>query len=202
LTIAITVVGEVRVSDAKTRAGGRPGDVLAVTGALGAARAGFELTRGRWPIGDEVETAALRAFRRPQARVADGRFLGASRNVAAMMDVSDGLSTDLDRLCAASDCGATLEFVPVAESARALAAARCEDPERFALAGGEDFELLVAVRPRAFGYLAGRYAARFGRPLHRVGVLRNGSGIEWNGAPLERSGWDHFGGERPSRPGD
>ncbi|HEY6326267.1 MAG TPA: thiamine-phosphate kinase [Candidatus Cybelea sp.] len=193
LTIAIAVVGEVRASDAKSRSGGRPGDVLAVTGALGAARAGLELTRARQPLGDELEAAALRSFRRPQARVAEGRFFGASRNVDAMMDLSDGLSTDLDRLCVASDCGATLESVPVAEPARALAAARGEDPERFALAGGEDFELLVAVRPRAFAHLAGRYAARFGRVLHRVGILRPGSGIEWNGAPLERSGWDHFG---------
>ncbi|HVR46608.1 MAG TPA: thiamine-phosphate kinase [Candidatus Binatia bacterium] len=201
LTIAITVVGEVRASDAKSRGGGRPGDVLAVTGALGAARAGLELTRGSWPIGDALEAAALHAFRRPQARVAEGRFLGASRNVAAMMDLSDGLSADLDRLCVASSCGAMLESVPVAEPARALSAARSEDPQRFALAGGEDFELLVAVRPRAFDYLAGRYAARFGRALHRVGILRRGSGMEWNGAPLERSGWDHFAEEKSSRLG-
>ncbi len=194
LTIAIAVVGEIRASDAKSRAGGRPGDVIAVTGALGAARAGLDLTRRRCPIGDEREAAALQAFRRPRARIAEGRFLAASRNVTAMMDVSDGLSTDLQRLCAASECGATLECVPVAESARALAAARSEDPERFALAGGEDFELLVAVRPRAFAHLAGHYAARFGSELQRVGVLRPGSGVEWNGAPLERSGWDHFGG--------
>lgn len=201
LTIAIAVVGEVRASDAKSRAGGRPGDVIAVTGALGAARAGLELTHGRWQIGDELEAAALHAFRRPQARVAEGRFLAASRNVDAMMDVSDGLSTDLERLCVASDCGATLERVPVAEPARALAAARGEDPERFALGGGEDFGLLVAVRPRAFTHLAGRYAARFRCKLERVGVLRPGSGLEWNGAPLERSGWDHFGGEAPARLG-
>jgi thiamine-monophosphate kinase len=201
LTIAITVVGEVRASDAKSRAGGRPGDVLAVTGALGAARAGLELTRAPWPIGDALAAQALRAFRRPQARVAEGRFLGASRNVDAMMDVSDGLSTDLDRLCIASDCAATLESVPVAEPARALAAARGDDPEGFALVGGEDFELLVAVRPRAFAYLARRYAARFGCPLHRIGLLGPGSGIEWNGALLERSGWDHFAEGKPSRLG-
>ena len=154
--------------------------MLAVTGALGAARAGLELTRGT--VTDRrraLEAAALHAFRRPQARVAEGRFLAASRNVDAMMDVSDGLSTDLERLCVASGCGATLERVPVAEPARALAAARGEDPERFALAGGEDFELLVAVRPRAFAHL-GRavIAARFGRKLARVGVLRPGSGVD------------------------
>ncbi|MBV8343376.1 MAG: thiamine-phosphate kinase [Candidatus Eremiobacteraeota bacterium] len=201
LTIAIAVVGEVRASNAKSRGGGRPGDVLAVTGALGAARAGLELTRAPVHLRSELERAALCAFRRPQARLSDGRFLAASRNVDAMIDCSDGLSTDLARLCEASGCGATLESVPVAESAAAVAAARGEDPVRYALAGGEDFELLVAVRPRAFAHLAGRYAARFGRPLHRVGVLRAAPEIEWNGAPLERSGWDHFGGRTAFTPG-
>jgi thiamine-monophosphate kinase len=75
LTIAITVVGEVRASNAKTRSGGRPGDVLAVTGTLGAARAGLELTRGGARIADDLQAAALQAFRRPQPRVAEGRFM-------------------------------------------------------------------------------------------------------------------------------
>jgi thiamine-monophosphate kinase len=192
LTIAITVVGEVRASNAKTRAGGRPGDVLAVTGALGAARAGLELTRKDERIAGELKAEALQAFRRPQPRIAEGRFFGASRNVTAMMDLSDGLSTDVHRLARSSECGAKLDAIPVAEPARALAQARGEDPERFALAGGEDFELLAAIRPRAFGHLAARYAARFARELLRVGVLRAEPGVVWSGAALERSGWDHF----------
>ena len=192
LTIAIAAVGEVRASNVKTRAGGRPGAVLAVTGALGAARAGLDCASGRVALSGDAERDALRAFRRPQARCAEGRFFGASGNVQAMMDVSDGLSTDLDRLCAASGCGAIVEDVPVAPAAREAAAALGEDPERYALAGGEDFELLVAVAPRAFAHLARRFSARFKRPLHRVGVLRAESGIEFRGEPLARTGWDHF----------
>jgi len=192
LTIAITVVGEVRATSAKTRAGGRPGDVLAVTGPLGAARAGLEIAREAAPISDELKTEALAAFRHPQPRIAEGRFLAASRNVRAMIDLSDGLSTDLARLAAASGCGAEVQTVPVAEPARALASLRGEPPEVFTLAGGEDFELLAAVGARAFGHLAARYAARFSRPLLAVGVLREGVEIAWNGAPLRRTGWDHF----------
>ena len=192
LTISIAVVGEVRASDAKTRAGGRPGDVLAITGALGAARAGLELTRKSEPIGAKLKEEAFAAFRRPQPRVAEGRFFAASRNVRALIDLSDGLSTDVSRLAVASECGAEIESVEVAAPARALAQARGEDQELFALAGGEDFELLAAIRPRAFAYLAGRYAARFGRELKRVGVLRAELGVVWKGEKLERSGWDHF----------
>jgi thiamine-monophosphate kinase len=193
LTIAITVVGEVRASDAKTRDGARPGDVLVVTGSLGAARAGLELTRDAALMGDAVKEEALRAFRRPQPRIAEGRFLAASRNVRAMMDLSDGLATDVARLALASGCGAEIETVPVAASAGALAEARGEEPEHFALSGGEDFELLAAIAPRAVTHLQSRYAARFKRRLYRVGVVRAELGIVWRGAALERSGWDHFG---------
>lgn len=193
MTIAITVVGEVRPTDAKRRDGGRPGDILAVTGPLGSSRAGLELARNAsLRITGDRATRALEAFRRPRARLAAGRFLGASRNVGAMMDCSDGLAMDLPRLCASSRCGALLQSVPVAPAAAAVAEQLGEDPERFTLAAGEDYALIVAVRKRAFGHLAARYRARFGEELIRIGVLREEPGVTWNGAPLERSGWDHF----------
>jgi thiamine-monophosphate kinase len=193
VTISITVVGEVRPSRVKTRVGARPGDVLAVTGELGAARAGLELSNQPGLLEGAHPEAALEAFRRPQPRIAEGRYLAASANVMAMMDLSDGLSTDLRRLGNASGCGAALETIPVAAPARAVAERLGEDPERFALAAGEDFELLVAVRARAFGYLAGRYEKRFKKKLLRLGALRKAEGVEWRGAPLDCSGWDHFG---------
>lgn len=192
LTVAIAAVGEVRPSNVKTRAGGRPGAVLAVTGDLGAARAGLDVAFGRVTLGAELDTAALRAFRRPQARCAEGRFFSASANVQAMMDLSDGLATDLHRLCAASACGASLESVPVAPAARHAATNVGDDPDRYALAGGEDFELLVAIAPRAFAHVARRYAARFRRPLYRIGTLCAGIGIECRGESLPATGWDHF----------
>jgi thiamine-monophosphate kinase len=193
VTIAITVVGEVRANEAKTRAGGRAGDVVAVTGDLGAARAGLEAAKQPEPLEGALRESALSAFRRPRARCAEGRFLAASRNVTAMMDCSDGLSTDLDRLCAASGVGAIVERVPVAPAADAVARRLGEEPERFALAGGEDFELVACVRPRAFEYLASRFEKRFGRPLQRIATLRAQPGMEFRGEVLRRSGWDHFG---------
>ena len=153
---------------------------------------GYRRTRAPHGPGSKARATRFEAFRRPQARLAEGRFLAGSANVSAMMDCSDGLSTDVYRLCAASGCGAAIENVPVAAAARAFAQAKGEDAERFALAGGEDFELLAAIRPRAFGYLAGRFAKRFGRPLLRVGVLEKEEGVRRRGRPLERSGWEHF----------
>jgi thiamine-monophosphate kinase len=194
ITISITVVGEVRPSNLKTRAGMRPGDVVALTGPLGAGRAGLAVAVERAvPPDGPAAAEVLRAFRTPEPRLAEGRWLGASRSVHAMMDTSDGLSTDLARLARASNAGATIETVPVADAARAVAERAGADAERWALDGGEDFELLIAVAARAFSHLAVRYRARFGRPLLRVGVATAEAGLRRSdGSPVVSAGWDHL----------
>ncbi len=196
LTIAITVVGEVRATNCKTRDGARPGDVFAVTGPLGASRAGLDVARGALRLDDRLAAAAHAAHCTPEPRVAMGRWLGASAHVHAMMDCSDGLSTDLGRLARASGVGARIERVPVAEAAAAAAAALGVDPVGYALAGGEDFELLVAVEARAFDHLARRFHARFGRSLERLGEARADDRVvmvnQGREEPIPRTGWDHF----------
>jgi len=177
IAIAITIVGEVRPSNLKTRAGARPTDVIAVTGPLGGARAG------------DFRTV-------PTPRIAEGRWLAASRSVHAMMDLSDGLSTDLLRMCMRSKCGAVIERVPLSQTVVAAAQATGEEPESYALAAGEDYELLVAVSAGAFQYLAARFRKHFGRALERVGIMREDSGLYLKSGAREReiaaTGWDHF----------
>ena len=196
LSIGMTAIGEVRASRVKRRDGARAGDAIAVTGPLGASRAGLDAARGVVTLSEGDEEEALRAHRRPRARVREGRWLAASESVRAMMDCSDGLSTDLARLCAASGVAGVVEDVPVAPSARAAARAKGEDARTYALSGGEEYELIVAVRPRAFARLATRFRARFGRTLERVGFLRDGEGLfelrDGEERALARSGWDHF----------
>ena len=196
ISIAITVVGEVRPSNLKRRSGARPGDVLAVTRPLGASRAGLRLVTSRPELAAQAEFApVVAAFRTPEPELAVGRWLGASRNVHALMDSSDGLSTDAGRMCAASGAGAVFETIPVDEEARRVAELLGEDPETYALDGGEDFALIAAVSARAFGYLAARFAQRFGRPLLRVGAFRAGAGIaRSDGTRIDPGGWDHLSG--------
>jgi thiamine-monophosphate kinase len=195
LVIAITAIGQVRPARIKSRAGARPGDVIAVTGELGASRAGLHAAQ-RPQLAPALLPAALAAHRRPQPRIAEGAWLAASANVHAMMDISDGLSTDLERMCAASDCAAVIDRVPVAACAGAMAELRHEDPCAYALAGGEDYELLVSVAPRAFEYLSARFQKHFGKPLLRVAQVRAGSGVhilrDGREEPLAPLGWDHF----------
>lgn len=194
--ISITAVGEVRPAHVKGRGGARRGDVVAVTGPLGASRAGLHLADNLNVLSEELEKQAREAHARPEPRVRDGQFLAASEHVHAMMDVSDGLSTDLARMCERSGCAAIVDEIPVAESAAAMARARGEDPQAFALAGGEDYELLAAIDARAFGYLSARFRKRFGRPLYAVGRMRDGHGLfvskDGREEPLALTGWDHL----------
>ncbi len=195
IAISITVVGEVRPTHFKGRGGARPGDILAVTGALGAAAAGLRIADRRDVALDAQRSKALDAFRRPQARLAQGRWLAASRNVHAMMDLSDGIAADVPRLCERSACGAAIDNVPVSPAAENIAQLDGIDAATLALCGGEDYELLAAVAPRAFDYLAARFRARFGTELIRIGQIRRGSGVVLVRGGVEQplpAGFDHF----------
>ncbi len=196
LTLALTVVGEVAPLRLKRRSGGKAGDVVAVTGPLGASRAGLEIVRNASPVEAGVRAAALAAYETPEPRVREGRWLAASRNVHAMLDSSDGLSTDLGRLAAASGCGATLSSLPIHPAAEAVARAAGAEPRAYALDGGEDFELIAAIAPRAFSYLAARFERHFGKPLLAVGRLDAKPGLRWSGPDgeheLAAGGYDHL----------
>ncbi|BDE06136.1 thiamine-monophosphate kinase [Vulcanimicrobium alpinum] len=194
ILFSVTVIGEVRASNVTLRSGARPGDVVALTGPLGASRAGLLLALDRPDLAfDPAFAPLLAAYRTPEPRLREGRWLGASRHVHAMIDTSDGLSTDLGRLCAASGTGAEVDAIPVHAVARALAERTGDDPERWALDGGEDFELLAAIDRHAFGHLANRFHAHTGRTLLRVGRITGGAEVRFaDGIAIAPSGWDHL----------
>jgi thiamine-monophosphate kinase len=144
LSITVQAMGLVETDRWLTRSGAKPGDGIYVSGVPGEAAAGLHVIQHKF-----ADTAASRALRDrfayPTPRVSLGRQL---RMIAsAAMDVSDGLLTDLDKLCEASACGAhvQLDLLPESTSMRALFdAAQCE---KFSLAGGDDYELLFTIPP-------------------------------------------------------
>jgi thiamine-monophosphate kinase len=201
VTIAVTVIGEVARGAAVTRDGARIGDLVAVTGSLGAAAGGFVLSRlrpsrlGR-ALGEAWGRELLEALYRPVARVGEGQTL-AQAGATAMMDLSDGLAKDLSRLCAASGCGARirLDRVPVSPALRAAAGPLGVDPLDLALSGGEDYELLATLDATAFDRARDELHERFGVTLTDVGVIIDGGVVAVDGdveRPLEAKGWDHF----------
>jgi thiamine-monophosphate kinase len=174
----VTVLGDVERGRAVTRAGGRLGDRLYVTGVLGASALGMSLLRGAGPAPTaEVREALVRAHLDPTPRLGEGRL--AAGFARAMIDLSDGLLGDLGHLCRASGCGAEIwaAGLPWPREAEALAAALFGSGARAALAGGEDYELLCAVpeaQAPAFEAGASGGCARF----EAVGRLTAGPGIE------------------------
>jgi thiamine-monophosphate kinase len=193
LSLTVAVLGEAPWQPV-TRAGGRAGDLLFVTGDLGGAAFGLRLlglTRSI-PRG----ASAVGRWQRPVARLRAGAALARGKIAAAMIDLSDGLLIDADRLCRASGVGARLrgDRLPLAPAVRTLPprAARA-----LALAGGEDYELLFAVRPARLGALAVARRA-FGCRITHVGELVRGRGvcvIDARGRTLalpHHTGHEHF----------
>ena len=187
VTVAITVVGEVAPGRAVTRAGAQVGDRVAVTGALGGSAAGRRLLTLR-AAADPEQRAAIVRHARPSARVGEGAVL-ARYGATAMMDISDGLSLDLSRLCESSGVGARVEI----QSVPVDAGATLDE----ALGGGEDYELLVTL-PDAAAVAAARDEIReaFGVALTEIGVVTEsgliGVGADGVERALEPRGWDHF----------
>ncbi len=182
LVVAVTVLGTLNGDgDAVPRSGARPGDVVLVTGPCGLSAAGLRELRSDSGPGSGSSSGLGDAYRRPRARLGEG--LAASRAGAhAMIDVSDGLALDLHRLADASEVGFELDEVPVAEGAT------MEE----ALAGGEDYELLIAVGVADAPGLFDAFASGGLRPPIRIGAFTEDPGVRsLAGRPLERLGWQH-----------
>ncbi|HEX8096609.1 MAG TPA: thiamine-phosphate kinase [Pyrinomonadaceae bacterium] len=165
IVIDSVVLGETARGRAVLRSGARPGDHIFVTGTLGASAAGLRLLergarltkRGPRPRRARLVEALLLKHLAPEPRVAWGELLGAERLATAMIDTSDGLSSDLAHLCRESGVGARIEASrvpvhPALSEIRRDNAAQFDfpntDPLALALHGGEDFELLFTIRPR------------------------------------------------------
>lgn len=197
LVVTVQLAGWVEADKWLTRSGAQPGDLLMVSGIPGEAAAGLHVIQQHMPLTEATAQLQWR-FLRPRPRVALGRQL---RTLAtAAMDVSDGLLTDLQKLCAASRCGARLDIDALPPSAAMRELFDADAAIDYALAGGDDYELIFTLPPdRLPELLAQRDPAL---PLTRIGVMTAGGGVqcERHGAPFtpRRTGYDHFAlGESP-----
>jgi thiamine-monophosphate kinase len=181
----VMLVGSVPRGKALLRSGARPGDKLYVTGALGAGLLGLRILEGKRKVSAEAEDAALHRHFYPQPRIAQGVALRGVANAA--MDLSDGLSTDLTRLCAESGVAAEVD---AARLPRAMEATLAE-----ALHGGDDYELLFTApaKRRVPKAIRGVEVTEIGRVVARrknrpTVALVDGK----KKTPLDAHGWEHF----------
>jgi thiamine-monophosphate kinase len=198
VSISITVLGEIGSGRAIRRAGARVRDIIYVSGRLGAAQLGLELIRSKLARSPQFRRL-LRPHLYPRIRLELGAWLARERVASAMMDISDGLSTDLARLCRASGVGARVwasrvprVAIPAAVSKR-LQGSRL-DPLQMALHGGDDYELLFTFAPRHAKRL--RRAPGF-RELRAIGEITREKQIFLVGEDgaakiLKPGGWDPF----------
>ncbi|MEX2026650.1 MAG: thiamine-phosphate kinase [Pirellulaceae bacterium] len=174
LVINVTAVGEVEMGQAWKRSGARPGDQILVTGEFGGSILGkhFDFT----------------------PRVAEAQWLATNAEVKAAIDVSDGLSLDLSRICQESGCGAVLDLHSIP-----IAAAAANQPDKLtplehALGDGEDFELILAVASEEADRLLALQP--LGVPLTRIGQFVTEPGLwsqsaDGTRAPLAPRGYEH-----------
>jgi thiamine-monophosphate kinase len=177
LIVDVTVTGWAKPRKVLTRAGGRPGDALYVTGTVGAAAAGLGWLRSepacasRPPDGPLAECVAR--HRRPVPRTRVGMILGRSRAASTCMDLSDGLADAIRQIARASGTGACIDAskLPLHPAATEWFASAGIDPVDASISGGDDYELLFTVPPRRKGRL--RAAARLfrGVPVTQIGEL-------------------------------
>jgi thiamine-monophosphate kinase len=168
IAVSVMLTGHIDAKHLLTRSGGNPGDQLFVTGRLGGSLAGHHLNF--------------------IPRLQEGRWLAKNIRPSAMMDISDGLGTDLPRLAHSSGCGFEINL-------NALPCRRGTDIQA-ALSDGEDYELLLAVPPSKASLLQKKWPAVFPRThLTKIGALTppRPAPPDWPG------GWDHFEKNNPSR---
>jgi thiamine-monophosphate kinase len=181
LTIAVTALGDLAGRAPVLRSGARPGDVVALTGRIGYAAAGYALlSRGL-----RTPAVLVEAYRRPQVRYEAGPQ-AADAGATSMIDISDGLVADLGHVAAASGVAIDLtrEAFEIADQLRDAAATLEVDPYAWVLGGGDDHAL------------AATFPANMTLPdgWSRIGSVTEGSGITVDNDPFEDhpAGWDHF----------
>ena len=182
----IVGLGSVPKGKAVLRSGARPGDRIYVTGALGASAATIDLLSA----GKKLRPREFASHFYPAPRVEVGRFLRKQGLASAMIDISDGLSTDLGHICDESGVGAEIESEAIPVATMGKPARRVD--LRFALHGGEDYELLFTASPKK------RVPARIaGVAVRQIGVVTGGRQIflvDNRGLrqKLQPHGWEHF----------
>lgn len=201
LVVDVTLLGEADGAHLVRRAGARPGDLVLVTGRLGAAAAGLHVAREPSLVLASADRAALLdAYETPTPRLAESAAMVRAGGVTAMIDVSDGLAADLGHVCEESGVGVRVfaDQIPIDGATRRAAAAAGVDPLRWALGGGEDYELLLTADPQRAEALVEAVEEAAGTRVSIIGQVTQASSGRFLVAtggqelPLASDGWAHF----------
>jgi thiamine-monophosphate kinase len=195
LVIAVSLFGTVQKSRLMLRGGAKAGDVVAVTGVFGKPAAGLRILSGECLVKQDFCEPLLDSVLVPCARLKEGLALAASGTVSASIDSSDGLAWSLHELGKMSNVGFLIDRVPVAEEAKRFAECCGVDVFELALYGGEEYEIVVTVKPELWQEAEAAVVAVGGRllPIGKV-TQKKRVVLEHDGEKrlIEPRGWEHF----------
>jgi len=198
LIINIAVIGKVENKHIKLRSGAKPENVICVTSELGDSACGLNFILKKLDIRTPNERALYRAHNLPRPHLEEGAFLGNQEGVTSMIDVSDGIDSDLRRIMEQSQVGAKIELenIPMSNTMTDICDEYKWDALRFAVTGGEDYCLLCTIKKDALEDIRSTFKKNFRRELYPIGYinqsntlvyLKNGKAFNFN-----TSGYDHF----------
>lgn len=195
LVIAISLFGMAEREKLALRSGARPGDFVVVTGLFGKPAAGLRILSQNTKAPAEIKEALVDSVLMPHARLKEGLALQKSTGVSAAIDSSDGLAWSLHEIVAASKVGITLDTVPIAEECKSFASINNLNSKALALYGGEEYELVVTVKP---DHLKETCTAvkKVGGRLIKVGKVTPGKGVTLKvgskRVAISTRGYEHF----------
>lgn len=196
--LSVTIIGGAAAETVCYRSGARVGDQVWVSGYIGEAAAGLHLCRQGVAVNEPRWERLLKAHLDPVPQVALGKVLAASGLVHAMMDISDGVATDLAHICAASGAGAEIsaDALPISEQTKEAAARFNRSARDWALTGGEDYQLLFTASPAAQADLERLVWQETGQTVRPIGRIVAGSGVvlrlDDKRLDITYQGYDHF----------
>ena len=195
LVISVSLFGTAEKKALMLRSGAKVGDILAVTGFFGESAAGLRVLLDGLAVSKEFREVVVNAVFMPQARLKEGLALSSSGTVTAAIDSSDGLAWSLHELAKMSEVGFLIDRVPVAHKVKCFAEFNGLNELELALYGGEEYELVVTVKPKLWGAAETAVEAVGGRLLPIGKATRDKQvvvEIDGEKYPIEAKGWEHF----------
>ncbi len=198
VAINVAILGKCPKGKARKRSMAKPGDKIFVTGTLGDSSIGLDALIKK-ASGDEFLDFLIKKHFEPSPRIHEGIWLSNQQAVHAMIDISDGIASDLKHVVQSSKVAAEVQLnhVPMSYALNEIAVAFEVDPFNYALIGGEDYELLFTVAAKEADDIKAGYKLRFGEDITEIGEIKEGTnGIVWKmgdeEVELAFEGFNHF----------
>ena len=195
LVISLSLFGTAAKGEVMLRNGARPGDFLAVTGFFGKTSAGLRILLHNVEVRERLRKVLVESVLLPRARLKEGLALKETGAVSAAIDSSDGLAWSLHEIAMASSVGLTVDELPLAYEAERFAEDNNIDPEKLALYGGEEYEIVLTVKPNLWS-TAEKAVKRVGGTLLQIGTVTSKKNIVFksNGkkCAVKQRGYEHF----------